>query len=168
MGAYLPARDVDSLATDTIIEFLNSDLSTLPDVLNHTLKQIDYGGLDYMARRRLAQVLIRRAIYSSDKITFFMNTDIDALRPFMRADYINTQNNKIDFMRNGDDLILTRSVVLNKWTGSNKYSAGRGGLMTRTDNHNMIVRAFALAWRYRMAYEKHGDLEYVVKSEQTS
>ena len=40
--------------------------------------------------------------------------------------------------------------------------------MTRTDNHNMIVRAFALAWRYRTAYEKHGDLEYVVKSEQTS
>lgn len=31
-----------------------------------------------------------------------------------------------------------------------------------------IVRAFAIAWRYRTAYEKHGDLEYVVKSEQTS
>ena len=40
--------------------------------------------------------------------------------------------------------------------------------MTRTDNHNMIVRAFATAQRYRMAYEKHGGLEYVVKSEQTS
>lgn len=40
--------------------------------------------------------------------------------------------------------------------------------MTRTDNHNMIVRAFALAWRYRMSYEKHGDLEYVIKFEQTS
>ncbi len=40
--------------------------------------------------------------------------------------------------------------------------------MTRTDNHNTIVRAFATAWRYRTAYEKHGDLEYVVKSEQTS
>ena len=40
--------------------------------------------------------------------------------------------------------------------------------MTRTDNHNMIVRAFALAWRYRMAYEQTGDLESVIKSENTS
>lgn len=167
-GEYLPARDVDKLATDTIVEFLNSDLSTLPDTLAHTLKQIDYGGLDYMARRCLVQTLIRRAIYAPGRITFFINTDADALRAFIRPDFINTQNNKIDFMRNGDDLILARPVVLNKWTGSNKYSAGRGGLMTRTDNHNMIVRAFATAWRYRMAYEKHGDLEYVVKSEQTS
>lgn len=31
-----------------------------------------------------------------------------------------------------------------------------------------IVRAFAIAWRYRMTYEKHGDLEYVIKFEQTS
>lgn len=31
-----------------------------------------------------------------------------------------------------------------------------------------LVRAFATAWRYRTAYEKHGDLEYVIKSEQTS
>lgn len=167
-GAYLPARDVDKLATDTIIEFLNSDSSALPDVLAHTLKQIDYNGLDYMARRRLIQTLVQRAIYASDKITFFISTDTDNLRAFMRPDYINTQCNKIDFMRNGDDLILVRPVVLNKWTGSNKYSAGRGGLMTRTDNHNLIVRAFAIAWRYRMAYEKTGDLESVVKSEQTS
>ena len=86
----------------------------------------------------------------------------------MRPDFINTQNNKIDFMRNGDDLILARPVLLNKWTGSNKYSARHAGLMTRTDNHNMIVWAFATAWRYRTAYEKHGDLEYVIKSEQTS
>ncbi len=71
-------------------------------------------------------------------------------------------------MRNGDDLILARPVVLNKWTGSNKYNTGRAGLMTRTDNHNMIVLAFATAWRYRTAYEKHGDLEYAIKSEQTS
>lgn len=121
-----------------------------------------------MARRRLIQTLIQRAIYTPGQITFFINTDADSLRAFMRPDYINTQNNKIDFMRNGDDLILARPVVLNKWTGSNKYSAGRAGLMTRTDNHNMIVRAFATAWRYRMAYEKHSDLEHVVKSEQTS
>lgn len=167
-GEYLPARDVDTLATDTIVEFLNSDLSALPNVLAHTLKQIDYGGLDYMARRRLVQTLIRRAIYAPNQITFFINTDTDTLRAFMRPDYINTKNNKIDFMRNGDDLILTRSVLLNKWTGSNKYNVGRGGLMTRTDNHNMIVRAFATAWRYRMAYEKHGDLEYVIKAERTS
>ena len=167
-GEYLPARDVDKLATDTIVEFLNSDLSALPDTLAHTLKQIDYSGLDYMARRRLVQTLIRWAIYAPGRITFFINTDADSLRTFMRPDFINTQNNKIDFMRNGDELILARPVVLNKWTGSNKYSAGRGGLMTRTDNHNMIVRAFATAWRYRTAYEKHGDLEYVVKSEQTS
>lgn len=167
-GEYLPARDVDKLATDTIVEFLNSDLSTLPDTLAHILKQIDYGGLAYMARRRLVQTLIRRAIYAPGRITFFINTDADSLRAFMRPDFINTQNNKIDFMRNGDDLILARPVILNKWMGSNKSSAGRGGLMTRTDNHNMIVRAFVLAWRYRMAYEQTGDLESVIKSENTS
>ena len=74
----------------------------------------------------------------------------------------------MDFMRNGDDIIITRAIVINRYTGSNKYSAPNGGLMTKTENHNLIVRAFATAWRYRTAYEKHGDLEYVVKSEQTS
>ena len=31
-----------------------------------------------------------------------------------------------------------------------------------------LVRTFATAGRYRMVYEKHGDLEHVIKSEQTS
>lgn len=40
--------------------------------------------------------------------------------------------------------------------------------MTKTDNHNLLMRAFSLAWRYRMQYERTGDLESVVKSENTS
>ena len=167
-GTYLPAGDVDKLTTDTICEFLNSDLAVMPTTFAHTIKQIDYNGLDYMARRKLIQTLIKRAIYTPGKITLFINTRADALRPFIRADYINTNANKMDFMRNGEDIIITRAIVINRYTGSNKYSAPNGGLMTKTENHNLIVRAFALAWRYRMAYEKFGDLESVIKSENTS
>lgn len=59
-------------------------------------------------------------------------------------------------------------MVLNKWTGSNKYSAGRAGLRTRTDNHNMIVRAFATAWKYREMYEQYGDTDKIIAMEHTS
>ena len=40
--------------------------------------------------------------------------------------------------------------------------------MTKADNNNLIVRAFATAWKYRTTYEQSGDLGQVVKSEHTS
>lgn len=81
---------------------------------------------------------------------------------------MNTQSNKTDFIQNNGEIILTRKIVINRHGDTNKYSLPHKSLMTKTDNNNLIVRAFATAWRYRMAYEKHGDLEHVVKSEHTS
>ena len=40
--------------------------------------------------------------------------------------------------------------------------------MTRTDNHNMIVRAFATAWKYREMYEQYGDTDKIIAMEHTS
>ncbi len=167
-GTYLAAGDVDKLATDTICEFMNADLESVPATFVQTIKQIDYNALDYMARRKLIQTLITRAIYASGQITFFINAVPDALRPFIRADYINTQSNKTDFIQNNGEIILTRKIVINRHGDTNKYSLPHKSLMTKTDNNNLIVRAFTTAWKYRTIYEQSGDLGQVVKSEHTS
>lgn len=44
-GLYLPAADIDKLATDTVREFLDADLDSAPPAFAHTIKQIDYDGL---------------------------------------------------------------------------------------------------------------------------
>ena len=91
-----------------------------------------------------------------------------ALRPFIRADYINTQSNKTDFIQNNGEIILTRKIIINRHGDTNKYSLLYKNLMTKADNNNLIVRAFTTAWKYSAIYEQSGDLGQVVKSEHTS
>lgn len=51
---------------------------------------------------------------------------------------------------------------------TNKYSLPYKSLITKTDNNNLIVRAFTTAWKYRTIYEQSGNFGQVVKTEHTS
>lgn len=112
---------------------MNADLESVPATFAQTIKQIDYNALEYMARRKLIQTLITRSIYVPCQITFFINAAPDALRPFIRTDYINTQSNKTNFIQNNGEIILTRKIVINRHGDTNKYSLPHKSLMTKTE-----------------------------------
>ena len=87
------------------------------------------------------------------------------MRPFICADYINTQSNKTDFIQNNDEIILTRKIVINRHGDTNKYSLPHKSLMTMTENNHLIVKAFTYAFKYRKMYEETGNTDTILESE---
>ena len=41
-------------------------------------------------------------------------------------------------------------------------------ILTVSENNNLIVKAFATAWRYREMYERYGDTDKIIAMEHTS
>lgn len=81
---------------------------------------------------------------------------------------MNTQSNKTDFIQNNDEIILTRKIAINRHGDTNKYSLPYKNLMTKTDNNNLIVRAFTTAWKYRELYERDGGVDNIIHNLHTS
>lgn len=59
-------------------------------------------------------------------------------------------------------------MIITKGNQLTEYNVGHRGLMTLTENNHLIVRAFALAFKYKEIYERTGSLEEVLKTEKTS
>ena len=163
-GFYLPAGDIDKLATETIQEFLDSDTGTLP----LGLKQIDWENTEYMKRRKLIQTIITKAIYTTDKVTFWLDVSHDNLHQFTNENFINQTCNPMKFAVNGDTVIIEKDIVINKGVGSNKYRTGVKGLLTKTENNHLITRAFAIAWKYKEMYERLGEVNTIAAEEKAS
>ncbi len=79
----------------------------------------------------------------------------------------NKDNNQLDFIVDNanNQIIYEKQVVINRWISSNTYNAGKVGLMSVTDNHHLIVRAFAYAWKYKKLYEKGMSIDNIMKQE---
>ena len=167
-GFYMPAPQVDKIATDTVREFLDSDLSRLPSADVHTIKQIDYEYHDYPTRRKIMQTLIGKVIYTENKLTFYIHADANELKSFTSENYINQKSAPADFIIDGEHIIIQKPVILNKGISSNRYNTGAGGLMTITENNHLIIRAFAVAHKYKERYEKYGNMKEIMKTEKTA
>ena len=167
-GLCIPALTVDKIVTETIVEFLDADFSKLPADITHAIKQINYNGLDYLARRALTKAMIEKVIYAKNQLTFFIRSEPATLKQFMTENTLNQNCNPMDFIIDNDKIIITKPVVFNRGIYSNKYNAGRTGLMTITENNHLIIRAFATAWKFRKLYEEIGNLDTIVENEKTS
>jgi len=167
-GFYMPAADVDRLAVDVVREFLDSDLVSLPGAVAHILKQIDYENTPYFHQRLLIKTLINKAIYTTGKITFFVNLNPDDLQQFVSPNYMNQNTNAMKFVITGDAVIIDKPIIINKNIGSNKYTVGPHGLMTVNENNRLITMAFIQAQRVREIYERTGDGDAVLASEKIS
>jgi hypothetical protein len=165
---YIRTNDIDPLAQDIIAELLNADLSALPTDIVHVLKQINFDTLDYTARRNLIRDLIDRAIVSDKIITFFIKPDPVILNKYTTDEFINQHIDPMQFIVNNDTIIIKRDIVITKGQQLTKYNTGRRGLMLLSENNHLIVRAFALAHKYKETYERTGNLEELVKTEKTS
>ena len=64
-------------------------------------------------------------------------------------------------------LYSMRPVVLRRYTNT-RFSGGRNGTLSITENNHLILKAFATAWRYREMYEEYGDSDKIIAMEHTS
>jgi len=58
-------------------------------------------------------------------------------------------------------------IFLRKYVNT-VYDRGKNGVLNVTDNHHLIVKAFATAWKYRELYERDGDIHRIFRNEHTS
>ena len=149
-------------------DFLNSDLNILPDKSRQQIKQINFENLDYLTRRKLIQTIIDKAIYTSDKITFFINIKNLNLKEFVCDNFINKNSDDMKFILNNNTITIEKEVFINKGISSNTYKTINGSLMTKTENNHLIIMAFAKAWKYKNLYEEIGNTDIIIEQEKTS
>ncbi len=162
-GFYLPAPQVDEIATKTIFEFLNADLSQLPPETVDILKHIDTNSMQYQDKRPLVQSLVDKVIYSQNNLIFYLIPDAAKLKPFITDKFINQKSAPMSFVINVPHVIITVPVILRKYTNT-RFDKTKNGVLTITDNNHLILKAFATAWKYREMYEQCGDVDTVAKT----
>lgn len=86
----------------------------------------------------------------------------------MSAEYINQNTtNTVDYIVSGNQVIITVPVILRPFANT-RFNQGNDTILTVSENNNLIVKAFATAWRYRELYEKDGDIHRIFQEEHTS
>lgn len=165
---YIKNTDIDPIAKNVVIEFLNARLSSLPEDVSHILKQINFESFDYINQRALIRALIDRAIVANNNITFFIKPDVKTLMQFITPKFINQNSAQMNFIKTDDAIIIKRDIVFTKGQQLIKYNTNHRGLMTKVENNDLIVNAFIQAKRIRDIYEKLGDSDDVIESEKIS
>ncbi|MDL2295915.1 hypothetical protein LJC18_03870 [Lachnospiraceae bacterium OttesenSCG-928-E19] len=163
-GFYIPSATVDKMATDTVLGFMNSDMSRLPDVATTILKQINLTDLSYNDRRRFIQIIIEKIIIADNQMMIFIKPDPNFLKQFT-TNTINQSAKPMDYVINNDTIIIKKDVVFRKSITPNRYNDGKVGMITISENNHLIVKAFATAWKFKEIYERTGNLHEIMKSE---
>lgn len=61
----------------------------------------------------------------------------------------------MEYTVNGDNVTIVRPIVLRRYANT-RFSGGRNGTLSITENNHLILKVFATAWRYREMYERGG------------
>lgn len=163
-GFYLPAPQLDEIAMAVVADFLNSDMSPLPQNVAIALKRIVWEDLSYLQKRELARAMIDRAIYSQEKLIFHINTNPQLFNAFLSEYHINQNANPMEYSVNGDTVTIVRPIVLRRYANT-RFSDARNGTLSITENNHLILKAFATAWRYREMYEQGSDVDSIGRVE---
>ena len=166
-GFYLTAGRVDEIVIKTITDFLNSDMSNLPINLAAILKRINITNMDFTEKRSLIQSLVEKVVYSQEQLIYTLTTDTPKLQPFITENYVNQNADKMEYIIGDNSITITEKVFLRKYVNT-VYDRGKNGMLSVTDNHHLILKAFATAWKYRELYEQDGNVDNVIRSVRTS
>lgn len=135
-----------------VAEFLDSDMSVLPQNVVMALKRIVWDDLSYLQRRELVRVMIEQTVYSQEQLIFCININPQLYNSFLSTYHINHNSCPMEYTVNGDNVTIVRPVVLRRYANT-RFSGGRNGTLSITENNHLILKAFATAWRYREMYE---------------
>lgn len=128
------------------------------------LKRIVWNDLSYLQRRELVRVMIERVIYSQEQLIFCININPRLYNSFLSTYHINHNSHPMEYTVNGDNATIVRPVVLRGYANT-RFSGGRNGTLSITENNHLILKAFATAWRYREMYEQGGDVDSIGRTE---
>lgn len=161
-GFYLVAPRIDEIVIKTVTNFLNSDMANLPVNLSTILKRIDINTMTYAQKRNLIQSLVEKIVYSQEQLIYIITTDAQKLQQFVTQNYVNQNADKMEYIINDSYITITEKVFLRKYMNPT-YDRGKNGVLNITDNNHLILKAFAVAWKYRELYEQCGDVDTVAK-----
>ena len=150
-----------------VAEFLDSDVSALPQNVVMALKRIIWNDLSYLQRRELVRVMIEQTVYSQEQLIFCININPQLYNSFLSTYHINHNSRPMEYTVNGDNVTIVRPVVLRRYANT-RFSGGRNGTLSITENNHLILKAFATAWRYRGMYEQYGDTDKIIALEHIS
>ena len=86
----------------------------------------------------------------------------------MSAEYINQNTTKtVDYIVSGNQVIITVPVILRPFANT-RFNKGNDTILTVSENNNLIVKAFATAWRYKELYEQGIGPDNIRKQERIS
>ena len=164
MGLFIPAAPVDEVVSNTISEFLNADLSHLPPDSASALKSVNWAALSGVQKRDFIQAIVDKAIFSNKQLIIYLDISPNSVRPFITDVYVNQSSLPMEFITNEYSVTITTPIVFRRYTNT-KFSEAKTSLLTITENNNLIVKAFAIAWRYREMYEECGDVDTIARNE---
>ena len=164
-GFYLPAPQLDAIVLSTFTKFLDSDLSTLPLESKDAIKRIDWTRMTYDTKRNLIQSVIKKVIYSNEKLIMHISVDPMRWQEFTGEVYINETTEQMEFITSKDEIIITVPVILRKYATTRIDKDAKTGVLSITDNNHLIVKAFATAWRYKNLYEGGIGIKKIARDE---
>ena len=86
----------------------------------------------------------------------------------MSAEYINQNTPKtVDYIVSGNQVIITVPVILRPFANT-RFNKGNDTILTVSENNDLIVKAFATAWKYRGLYEREGGVDNIIRKLHTS
>ena len=164
-GFYLPAPQLDTIVLSTFAKLLDSDLSALPLESKDAIKRIDWIRMTYDTKRNLIQSVIKKVIYSNEKLIIHISLDPMRWQEFTGEVYINEATEPMEFITSKDEVIITVPVILLKYATTRIDKDAKTGVLSITDNNHLIVKAFATAWRYKNLYEGGIGIKKIARDE---
>ena len=106
-------------------------------------------------------------VYSQEQLIYSITTDMQKLQPFIKENYINANAEPMEYIIGDNSVTITEKVFLRKYVNT-VYDRGKKGVLSVTDNHHLILKAFATAWKYRELYEREGNVDNIIRNLHTS
>ena len=166
-GLFIPAAPVDEVVSNTISEFLNADLSHLPPDSASALKSVNWAALSGIQKRDFIQAIVDKAIFSNKQLIIYLDISPNSVRPFITDVYVNQSSLPMEFITNKYTVTITTPIVFRRYANT-KFSKAKSSLLTITENNNLIVKAFATAWKYKELYEQGIGPDNIRKQERIS
>ena len=162
-GVSLPMGDIDNIVTDTIKQFLDSDMNCLGGDKRISFKQTEFSP-------DLIKPMVANVVYYNNKLAIFINiADLGYLTPFQKDNYMNLHMNPMlcHISEDGNYAIIETAVILSSRTCINhRNSGGSRDLLTKTENATMLIKALSYAWKYKQQYENGIGIKTIAANEQ--
>jgi len=101
------------------------------------------------------------------QLIIYLDISPNSVRPFITDVYVNQSNLPMEFITNEHSVTITTPIVFRRYANT-KFSKAKTSLLTITENNNLIVKAFATAWKYKELYEQGIGSDNICKKEHIS